>query len=157
VTGVNVNLSQTQWFGLGGVAALVVGLFAPLYSVLGFSATLVSMGWPAAVTGVAALAAAAFIVRRQGWWALGAAGVAAAVVLYVFITVEMGISNIDDQISAAGSGNEFVDEIAEGLGDMAHAALSPQWGWAVIGLGLLAVMFSSVALAMGGRDRGPSA
>ena len=149
----NPDLAATQWGGLAGVAALIVGVFTPLYSVMGFTVTMSSIGWPAVVTGIAAATAAVFIVRRQGWWTMGAGLVALGVALYLFIRMQMGIADAVDEIrSSGGMFGEWGEALADGVGQVAEAALSPSWGWAVVGLGISAVMLAGIAQGLTDRQ-----
>ena len=148
----NANLAPTQWVGLAGVAALFVGVFTPLYSIMGFTVTMSSIGWPAAVTGIAALTAAVFIVRRQGWWTLGAGLAALGVALYLFMRMQMGITDVVNEIQSSGEVfGEWGETVTEGIGQVAEAALSPSWGWAIVGLGIGAVMFAGIAQVLTDR------
>lgn len=140
----NVRLSQIQWIGLAGAAATFVGLFTPLYGWLTWQITLASLGWPAIVTGIAAVAAAWFIVRRHGLLSLISGLVALGVSLYLLIRTEVDKASMTSQFPAADSGDEW--PLGNGVTDMVDAVIAPQWGWAVLLLGIAAILISSVAM-----------
>ena len=152
MTHMNLRLTQVQWIGVGGALATFVGMFAPLYSVLTIKITLVSLGWPAAVVGTSMALAAAAIIERWGKWSLGAGLAALGVSLYVLITTEVGKPGVGE-FPYGGSGSESGDAFARGLNEIADAALAPQWGWAVLAVGIGAVLFSSFALVRVGTSR----
>lgn len=155
----DVRLSQIQWIGVAGALATFVGMFAPLYGMLTFRITLASLGWPAIVIGVAAVASAWFIVRRRGGWSLGTGLIALGVLLYLLIRTEMDKASMHDQFPSADPGNTWPGPLANGLDDMVDAVIAPQWGWAVLLLGIGAILLTSIALlrGRGRRARSPIA
>jgi hypothetical protein len=148
---VEFRLSQVQWMGIGGAIVTFLGMFAPLYDWLTIKITLISLGWPAAAIGVATAVAAATIIRRQGKWAFGAGLVALGVALYVLMRTEVSKASIEDRYPTTDSGGTLIDPLGNGLNSMTDAVLAPQWGWALLLLGIAAILFSSVALARTAR------
>jgi len=146
----NVRLSQIQWIGLAGALATFVGLFTPLYGWLTWQITLASLGWPAIVTGLAAVAAAWFVIRRHGLLSLISGLVALGVALYLLIRTEVDKASMTSQFATADSGDQW--PLGNGVTDMVDAVIAPQWGWAVLLLGIGAILIASVALLRtGGR------
>lgn len=142
----DVRLTQIQWIGVAGALATFIGMFAPLYGMLTFRITLASLGWPAIVIGFAAVAAAWLIVRRKGAWSLSAGLIALGVALYLLIRTEFDKASMHDQFPSADPGNEWAYPLGNGLSEMADAVVAPQWGWAVLLLGIGAILLASVAL-----------
>ena len=146
-----VRLSQIQWIGLGGALAAFVGLFTPLYGMLTFRITMASLGWPAVVIGVASVAAAWFIIRRTGLLSLASGLIALGVALYLLIRTEIDKASMTDQFPATDTGNDWSAPLSNGMNDMVDAVIAPQWGWAVLLLGIGAVVVCSLALMRSGR------
>ena len=145
-----IKISQAQWIGIGGVIASFIGMFAPLYSALTIDVSLMSTGQGAAIFGVALGAAAAAIVMRKGRVALVAGVVALGVIVVLFVRYQNARAKFND-LTSEPTGIEWADALAEGLGEMAQASLSPQWGWAVLVVGIVAVLFSSFNLIWADR------
>lgn len=141
-----VRLSQIQWIGLGGALASFVGLFTPLYGMLTFRITMASLGWPAVVIGVASAAAAWFIVRRRGLLTLASGVVALGVALYLLIRTELDKASMTDQFPSTNTGNDWSTPLSNGMNDMVDAVIAPQWGWAVLLLGIGAVLVCGMGL-----------
>jgi len=150
-TTVEFKLSQIQWVGIGGAIATFLGMFAPLYGWLTVKITLVSLGWPAAAVGVATAVAAATIIRRQGKSAFCAGLVALGVALYILMRTEVSKASVADRYASKDPGATLIDPLGNGLNAMTDAVLAPQWGWALLLLGIGAILFSSVALVRAAR------
>ena len=142
----DVRLSQIQWIGLAGTAATFVGMFTPLYGLLTFRITMAGLGWPALVIGVASLVAAASIVRRRAVLSLGAGLVALGVALYLLIRTEIDKASMHDRFPQTEPTDQWTQPLPGGFEDMANAVVAPQWGWAVILLGISAILLTSVML-----------
>lgn len=138
-----VRLSQVQWIGVVGSLAVLLGMFTPLYGMLVYRITLVGLGWPAIVVGVAAVLSAGLIIRGQGTSACCSGLAIMGVLLYLLVRTEISRARIDDQFPPLASGGVTDDPLTNGL---ATAVVAPQWGWAVLFLGVGAMLFSSVVL-----------
>jgi hypothetical protein len=147
----SVRLSQIQWIGLIGALATFVGLFTPLYGMLTFRITMASLGWPAVVIGIVSVAAAWFIIRSRGLLSLASGLVALGVALYLLIRTEFDKASMKDQFPATSTGMDWSSPLANGMNDMVDAVVAPQWGWAVLLLGIGAMVVSSLALMRSGR------
>jgi len=148
----DVRLSQIQWIGLGGALAAFVGLFTPLYGMLTFRITMASLGWPAVVIGVASVAAAWFIIRRMGALSLLSGLVALGVALYLLIRTEVDKASMNDQFPSTNTGSDWSTPLGNGMNNMVDAVIAPQWGWAVLLLGIGAIVVASFGLIRtGGR------
>jgi hypothetical protein len=149
----DVRLSQIQWIGLSGALVAFVGLFTPLYGMLTFRITMASLGWPAVVIGVVSVAAAWFIVRRNGALALVSGLVALGVALYLLIRTEFDKASMNDRFPSTDTGTDWSAPLPNGVNDMVDAVIAPQWGWAVLLLGISATLVSSLAIMRSGQRR----
>jgi hypothetical protein len=130
-----ISMNNSKVLTLGGAVALVIGLFLPIFTVMGINISLFSPGGEVSIDGivilVCAILAGILALLNQTKWAVVPALISLGLLVWNYI-------NIQDQLGGGSLGAEQAAMVSE--------FMSVNFlGWAVMGIGALLILVGGLA------------
>lgn len=133
-------MEKSEMWGYGGVLLLIFGVFAPLITVpIAGTVNYIQNGTGDGVFVLIFAVLSAIFVAGENYKALwGTGGATIALLLFTFFSLQSRISEMRAEMQTELAGNPF-----RGLGEAMMQSVQMQWGWAMLGIGAVALLVAA--------------